>query len=61
MNMIGHQVSFLDSAFLAAGQIVEYRPQMRAQLYKNNLLAILRRKNDVILALPRRVVKMIVL
>jgi hypothetical protein len=52
-------MSFLDPALLASRQIVKYLAQIPFYLAEKHLLAILRRKHDVVLALPGRVIKMI--
>jgi len=57
--MIRHQMSFLDPALLPSRQIVKHLAQMPLYLAEKHLLAILRRKHDVVLALPGRVIKMI--
>jgi len=57
--MIGHQVPFLDPAFFAPGKLVEYTPQVPPDLPKQQLLAVLRREHDMVLALPCRVVQVI--
>ena len=59
MNVIRHQMSFLDPALLASRQIVKYLAQMPFYLAEKQLLAILRRKHDVVLALPGRVIEVI--
>jgi hypothetical protein len=61
VNMIGHQVAFLDPALLPSCQIVKYLAQVPLDLPEQQLLAVLRREHDVVLALPSRVIKMIVL
>ena len=61
MNVIRHQVAFLDPALLPSCQIVKYLAQMSLDLPEQQLLAVLRREHDVVLALPGRVIKMIVL
>src|SRR6185312_2456282 len=50
-----------DPALLPSCQIVKHLAQMPLDLSKQQLLAVLRRKHDVVLALPSRVIKMIVL
>src|SRR6476646_3825740 len=59
MDMIRHQMPLLDPAFLAARQIVKHLAQMPLDLAEQQFLAVLRRKHDVVLALPGRVIKMI--
>src|SRR6516225_8259148 len=61
MNMIGHQVALLDPALLPSRQIVKYLAQVPLDLPEQQFLAVLRRKHDVVLAVPSRVIKMIVL
>src|ERR1700723_3804463 len=61
MNVIGHQVALLDPALLPSCQIVKHLAQMSLDLPEQQLLAVLRREHDVVLALPSRVIKMIVL
>ena len=58
--MIGHQVPFLDLAFLALRELAEYTAQVPSDLPKQQLLAVLRREHDMVLALPCRVVQVIV-
>jgi hypothetical protein len=59
MHMVGHQMTFFDLAFLAPGQLVEYCAQVPPDLSKQQLLAVLRRENDMVLALPCRVIQMV--
>jgi hypothetical protein len=59
--MVGHQVPFLDLAFLAPGELTEYTPQLSPDLSKQQFLAVLRREHDMVLALPCRVVQVIVI
>ena len=59
--MVGHQVPFLDLAFLASGKFVEYTTQVPPDLPKQHLLAVLWREHDMVLALPCRVVQAIVI
>ena len=59
MNMIGHQVALLDPALLPSRQIVKYLAQVPLDLPEQQFLAVLRRKHDVVLAFPGRVIKMI--
>jgi hypothetical protein len=59
MNVIRHQMSFLDPALLPSRQIVKHLTQIPFYLAEEQLLAILRREQDVVLALPGRVIKMI--
>jgi len=59
--MIAHQVAFLDLAFLALGELAEYITKVPSDLPKQQLLAVLWREYDVVLALPRRVVQVIVI
>jgi hypothetical protein len=60
MHVIRHQVSFFDLAFLAPGELVKYSAQVPPDLPKEQLLAVLWREHDMVLALPCRVVQMIV-
>src|ERR1700750_44035 len=60
-DVIWHQMAFFNPALLPSCQIVKYLAQMPLDLPEQQLLAVLRRKHDVVLALPSRVVKMIVL
>ena len=57
--MIGHQMALFDPALLAACEIGKHLAQMPLYLPEQHLLAPLRRKHDVVLALPGRVIKMI--
>ena len=59
MNVIRHQMSLLDLALLPSRQIVKHLAQMPFDLAEKQLLAVLRRKHDVVLALPGRVIKVI--
>ena len=59
VNIIWHQMSFLDPALLPSCEIVKHLAQMPFYFAEKQLLAILRRKHDVVLALPGRVIKMI--
>ena len=61
MNMIGHQVALLDPALLPSCQVVKHLAQVPFDLPEQQLFAVLRREHDVVLALPSRVIKMIVL
>jgi hypothetical protein len=58
---IRYQMAFSNPALLPSCQIVKYLAQMPLDLPEQQLLAVLRRKHDVVLALPSRVVKMILL
>ena len=49
----------LDPALLAAREIVKHLAQMSLYLAEQQLLAVLRREHDMVLALPGRVIKMI--
>jgi hypothetical protein len=49
VNMIRHQMSFLDPALLPSCQIVKHLAQMPFYFAEKQLLAILRRKHDVVL------------
>src|SRR5262249_34367121 len=57
--MIGHQVPFFDLAFLALRELAEYTAQVPSDLPKQQLLAVLWREHDMVLALPCRVVQVI--
>jgi hypothetical protein len=46
VNMIRHQMSFLDPALLPSRQIVKHLAQMPLDLAEEKLLAVLRRKHD---------------
>jgi hypothetical protein len=61
VHVIGHQVSFLDLAFLAPGKLVEYTTQVPPDLPKQHLLAVLWHEHDMVLALPCRVVQVIMI
>jgi hypothetical protein len=50
VNVIGHQMPLLDPAFFAACEIVKYLAQMPLYLSEQQLLAVLRREDDVVLA-----------
>ena len=52
MNVVRHQVPFLDLAFLALGKLVKYSAQVLPDLPEQQLLAVLRREHDMVLALP---------
>lgn len=47
----------LDLAYLALGKVLEYTAQVPPDLPKQQLLAVLRREHDMVLALPCRVVQ----
>jgi hypothetical protein len=55
LRVIGHQVSFVDLAFLAPGKLVEYTTQVPPDLPKQH------REHDMVLALPCRVVQVIMI
>jgi len=59
MHMVRHEVPFLDQAFLASGQLAEYSAQVPPDPPKQHLLAVLRREHDMVLALPCRVVQLV--
>ena len=61
MDMIRPQVPFLNLAFLAASKIVEYSSQVPPDMPKQRFLAVLRSEHDMALALPSRVIEMIVI
>jgi hypothetical protein len=58
--MIWHQVAFLNLAFLAPGKFVEYGPKVPPNLPKQHILAVLWCEHDMVLALPCRVVQVVV-
>jgi hypothetical protein len=58
--MIRHQVPFLNLAFLAPGEFVEYRSQVLPNLPEQQLLAVLWCEHDMVLALPCRMVQVVV-
>jgi hypothetical protein len=59
MDVIGHQMALFDPALLSSRQIVKHLTQLSLDLPEQHFLAPLRRKHDVVLALPSRVIKMI--
>jgi len=59
MDVIRHQMSLLDPAFLAACEIVKHLAQMPFYFAEQQRFAVLRREHDMVLALPGRVIKMI--
>jgi hypothetical protein len=61
MHVVGHQMSFFDLAFLALGKLAEYSAQVPPDLAEQRLLAVLRREHDMVLALPCRVVQVIMI
>jgi hypothetical protein len=61
MDVIRQQMALLDPALLPSRQIMKYLAQVPLDLPEQKLLAVLRREHDVVLALPSRVIKMIVL
>jgi len=58
--VIRHQVSFLNLAFLAAGKVMEYGSQVPPDLPEQHLLAVLWCEHDMVLALPCRMIQMVV-
>jgi len=54
VNMIRHQVPFLNLAFLAPGQFAQYNSKVPPDVSKQSFLAVLWRKDDMVLALPCR-------
>jgi hypothetical protein len=54
-------MSLFDLAFLAPGKFVKYSPQLPLDLPKQQLLAVLRREHDMVLALPCLVVQVIMI
>jgi hypothetical protein len=61
MHMVGQQVPFLNLAFLAPSKLMEYSAQVLPDLPKQRLLAVLRREHDMVLALPCRVIQLIMI
>ena len=59
--MVWHQMSFFDLAFLAPDEPVKYSAEVPPDLPKQQLLAVLRREHDMVLALPCRVVQVIMI
>jgi hypothetical protein len=57
--MIGHQVTLFDPAHLPSRQIVKYLAQVSFDLREQQLLAVLWREHDVVLALPSRVITLL--
>ena len=55
VNMVGHQMPFLNPALSLFRKIAEHPAQMSAQLAVQNLPTKLRNENDVVFALPFRV------
>ena len=54
MNMVGHQVPFLDFALLLLRQVAKHPAELPAQLPVDRFLPILRDEHDVVLTLPLR-------
>ena len=50
MDVIRHQMALLDPALLPSRQIVKHLAQVPLDLPEQQLLAVLRRKHDVVLA-----------
>jgi hypothetical protein len=61
MHVVRHQVPFFDFAFLAPGELVKYSTKVPPDLPKQQLLAVFRREHDMVLALPCRVIQVIVI
>jgi len=59
MDVIRHQMSFLDPALLPSREIVKHLTRILLYLAEQ-FLSVLRREHDVVLALPGRMIKMIV-
>jgi hypothetical protein len=53
--MVGQKMTFLDPAFLLFGELPEYFTQVLAQASIQHLAPTLGDKNNVVLALPLRV------
>jgi hypothetical protein len=58
--MMRNQGAFLNLAFLAPGEFVEYGSQVLPNLPKQHLLAVLWGEHDMVLALPCRMVQVVV-
>jgi hypothetical protein len=56
MDMIGHQVPFLDATFSLFGQLSKYRTKILLQLAIQHLPAVFWNENDVIFAFPLGVI-----
>src|SRR5271170_906935 len=56
VNMIGHQMAFLDPAFPLFGQLSKYRTEMSLQFAIQHLPAVFWNENDVIFAVPLGVI-----
>jgi hypothetical protein len=54
MNMVRHQMPFLDLAFTLPGKIAENLDQVLAEAFVNHPPAALRDKHHMILAFPFR-------
>ncbi len=61
VHVVGHQVPFLDQTFLAPGKLAEYSAQVPPDLPKQRFLAVFGREHDLVLALPCRVVQVIMI
>jgi hypothetical protein len=55
VHVIGHQMTFLNPAFLLLGQLAKHLPQMPPQLPIQHLASVLGNEDDVVFALPLRV------
>ena len=55
VDMVRHQMAFLDLRLTLLGQIAEYLAQMRVKAFVKHLPAALRDKHNVILAIQFRV------
>ena len=60
VDMIGHQVPFLDSTLLLPRQLVEHLPQVPAQLSVERLAAIFRNEHNMVFAPPFGVIQTLV-
>ena len=54
-------MSLFDLAFLALGKLMKYSAQVPPDLSKQQFLAVLRREHDMLLALPCRMVQVIMI
>ena len=60
VHVVGHQVPLLDAAFLLLRKRPEDRPEVAAQLSVEHLPPAFRNEHDVVLALPLRMVEVVV-
>jgi hypothetical protein len=56
VDVIGHQMALLDPAFLLLGQIVKDNAEMPSQFSVQRLPSVFRDEDDVIFAVPFRVI-----